>query len=132
MVVTIDTSALLSVLVNEPHKQQIIKLTRGCTLQAPASLDAEVGNALSAMLKRNRITYEVALEVIHQFRLITISRVPIQISSALKLSDTFNIYAYDAYVLDCASANNTALLSLDKQLIVIARELQIPILEVPT
>jgi predicted nucleic acid-binding protein len=51
-------------------------------------------------------------------------------STLLKLVHTFNIYAYDAYVLDCAKQYQTPLLSLDKKMIDIAKKLQIITLEV--
>jgi len=42
----IDIFALLTVLLNEQHKPDIVEATKGHDLQAPFSLDAEVGNAL--------------------------------------------------------------------------------------
>ncbi len=130
MLITIDTSAILSVLVNEPHKTQIIQLTRDCDLQAPASLDAEIGNALSAMIKRNRLSLDKAQEIINQFNEIPIRRASIRLPQVMGLVHTFKIYAYDAYVLDCSRQYHTPLLSLDKRMIDIAKELQITTLEV--
>ncbi|MEX0660721.1 MAG: type II toxin-antitoxin system VapC family toxin [Balneolaceae bacterium] len=130
MLITIDTSALLAVLVNEPYKANIIELTRESDLQAPASLDAEVGNALSAMIKRNRISASDAEEVIIQYEKIPIRRTQIRLAHAIELAATFNIYAYDAYVLDCAKQYQTPLLSLDKRMVEFAKRLQITTLEV--
>lgn len=130
MVITIDTSALLAVLVNEPHKKQIVQVTRECDLQSPSSLDAEIGNALSAMIKRNRISLKTAVDIIRQFSQIPLRRTSIRIPEAVELADAFDIYAYDGYVLDCARQYRTPLLSLDKKMIETARQLQITILEV--
>lgn len=129
MLITIDTSALLAVLVNEKHKNTIIRITQGCNLQAPESLDAEVGNALSAMLKRNRISINNSWDIIKQFGLIPIRRTSLRLNQAVKLANKFGIYAYDAYVLDCAIQYQTPLLSLDKKMIEIAKQLQISVLE---
>ncbi len=130
MLLTIDTSALLAVLVNEPHKAKIVELTIQSDLQAPASLDAEIGNALSAMIRRGRISGMNAQKVIRQFTRIPIRRTVIRLSEALDLAAELNIYAYDAYVLDCARQFHTPLLSLDQKMITLAQQLQITTLEV--
>ena len=127
---TIDTSALLAVLVNEPHKNRIVELTINRYLQAPASLDAEVGNALSAMIRRNRISSKNAQQVIREFAQIPIRRTAIRLAEALDLAAEFNICAYDAYMLDCARQYHTPLLSLDLKMIALAQELHITTLEV--
>ena len=132
MLITIDTSALLAVLVNEPSKAKVIELTKETDLQAPASLDAEVGNALSAMIKRNRISASDAEKVINQFENIPIRRTELRLAAAVELAAAYNIYAYDAYVLDCAKQYRTPLLSLDRKMIESAEQLQITTLEVPT
>ena len=52
MYVTIDTSALIAVIGNEESKKEIIKVTKGYSLCAPKSVHWEIGNAFSAMFKR--------------------------------------------------------------------------------
>lgn len=130
MVITIDTSALLAVLLNEEHKREIIKATKGHDLQAPKSLDAEVGNALSAMFKRDRLSMEEAFDVVNQFKEIPIRRTKLRLQEALRMANKYSIYAYDAYVLDCAQQYHTPLLSLDSKLVEVANELEIRLLEV--
>ena len=56
MALVVDTSVILAVVLNEPTKAVLIRLTTGADLIAPLSLHWEIGNALSAMLKRKRIT----------------------------------------------------------------------------
>ncbi len=130
MILTIDTSALLAVLVNEPHKAKILELTKESDLQAPVSLDAEIGNAMSAMIKRDRISVRDAQKVIQQYTRIPIRRIAIRLDEALTLAADLNIYAYDAYVLDCARQFHTPLLSLDRKMNQLARQLKITTLEV--
>ncbi len=130
MKVTIDTSAVLAVLLNESSRDIILKITVGAELIAPESIDAEIGNALSAMLKRGRITSEIAQEVVDQYQLIHIRRSLIRINPSLQLSTELNIYAYDAYVLDCAMQFKSTLLSLDTKMIQVAKYLNIPTMEV--
>jgi len=55
--------------LNDQHKTEIINLTKGYDLQAPETLNAEIGNALSAMFKRERLTLSQAEEVLKQFNL---------------------------------------------------------------
>ena len=130
MKVTIDTSAVLAVLLNESSRDVLLKITVGAELIAPESIDAEIGNALSAMLKRGRITSEIAQEVVDQYQLIHIRRSLIRINPSLQLSTELNIYAYDAYVLDCAMQFKSTLLSLDTKMIQVAKYLNIPTMEV--
>jgi predicted nucleic acid-binding protein len=53
----------------------------------------------------------------------------IDIFQALKLAIDFNIYAYDAYFLQCAINQSCPLLTLDKGMKKVAKELNIKILE---
>ena len=53
MDIVIDTSALLAVIVAEPERDKIVKLTSGHTLIGPGSISWEIGNAFSAMLKQS-------------------------------------------------------------------------------
>ena len=47
-----DTNIFLAIALNEPEKEQIIQLTSGVNIIAPEILPYEIGNALSAMIKR--------------------------------------------------------------------------------
>ena len=61
MRLAVDTSVIIAVIGNEPEKPALIAATQGYDLVAPRSLPWELGNAFSAMLKRNRITFFAAL-----------------------------------------------------------------------
>ncbi len=56
MEIVIDTSVFLAVALNEPEKAGLIKLTEGAELVAPQVMPYEAANALSAMVRRQRIT----------------------------------------------------------------------------
>ncbi len=56
MKIIADTNTFLAVVLYEPERDSIIKLTVGHELIAPEVLPFEIGNALSAMLKRKKIT----------------------------------------------------------------------------
>lgn len=130
MKITVDTSTILAVLLNETSRDSILRKTVGAELLAPESIDGEVGNALSAMLKRGRISPDVAKKVVDHYQLIHIRRCLIRINPSLELSTDLNIYAYDAYVLDCAMQYKSKLLSLDAKMIQVAKYLNVPILEI--
>jgi len=55
-----DTNIFLAVALNEPEKDSIIELTFDTAAVAPEILPYEIGNALSAMIKRKQITDEEA------------------------------------------------------------------------
>ncbi|MEM0962472.1 MAG: type II toxin-antitoxin system VapC family toxin [Bacteroidota bacterium] len=127
MLLTVDTSAVLAVAVGESTKSAIVEATRGADLIAPDSLPAEVGNALSAMYKRQRITLEQSIGVLAAVRAIPVRFHPIDLERALTLCDQLGIYAYDAYVLDCARATDAPLVTLDNGLRTAARQAGITI-----
>jgi predicted nucleic acid-binding protein len=83
MLVTVDTSVIIAIIFNEPHKDELIGLTRGKELIAPESLMSEMGNALSAMLRRDRISLDDALGAFTVFQQIPVRTIPIDMKSVL-------------------------------------------------
>ena len=130
MDIVIDTSAIVAVIFNEPERKAIIKKTTGQTLIGPGSISWEIGNAFSAMFRQGRLTLEEALRGLQIFEQIPLRYISTDFSNTLKIAKQAKIYAYDAYFLDCAIRYNTPLLTLDKQLIDVAKALNVAILEV--
>ncbi len=130
MPIVIDTSALIAVIVNEPERTNIIHISRGNTLIGPGSIPWEIGNAFSAMFKQNRINLEQACQGIEIFESIPIRYIQPNFVRVLSISQEENMYAYDAYFIDCALKQNSPLLSLDKKLKEIATKFNIEVLEV--
>ena len=128
--VVVDASVLIAVIVNEKQKPALIKITHEADLIAPASIHWEIGNAFSAMLKRQRITIKQAIQAIKVYQQIPLRFVEVDLSEALELAEELNIYAYDAYLLRCASKYRAPLLTLDEQLIRLAPQKGVKILEV--
>lgn len=124
-----DTNVFLAVTLDEPEKDRIIQLTSGLDAIAPELLPYEIGNALSAMIKRKQITRDEALSTQIAVSLIPIRLISIDIQQALKLAIEFNIYAYDAYFLQCARAMSCPLITLDKRMKKVAIKLNIEVLE---
>ena len=122
MRIVVDTSAIIAVIAGEPEKAKLIELTKDATIVAPPSIDWEIGNAFSAMLKRSRINLEQAIESIEVYQEIVLDIVDIDLKEAVRLAGKFNIYAYDAYILQCAIEHKLPLISLDKRLIDVAKK----------
>ncbi len=130
MRIAVDTSTIIAVIAGEAEKPKLIELTQDATIVAPPSIDWEVGNAFSAMLKRSRITLEQAIEAIAVYQQIPLEIVEISLQEAVRLAGKFNIYAYDAYILQCAIEQDLPLISLDHNLIRIAKHAGIRTIEV--
>jgi len=130
MNIVVDTSVIIAVITNEKHKKRLIQITKDRDLIAPSSLHWEIGNAISAILKRNRITLEQAKIAIGYYLQIPIRYVDVKLESAIEICMKENIYAYDAYFIECALMQKAPLLSLDNKLIEIAKILGVKIIEV--
>jgi predicted nucleic acid-binding protein len=129
MKIIADTNTFIAVALNEPEKDVIICLTQGHSLIAPEVLPFEIGNALTAMMKRGSLKAD---EIILAWN--TVQKIPVDlrrsdIKAALNIATQHNIYAYDAYFLECALNLHSPLLTLDQRMKGIAREMGIKIME---
>ncbi len=86
MDIVIDTSAIIAVIVDEPERERIIDLTKGNTLIGPGSIPWEIGNAFSAMFKRNRLSLEEAKRGIEIFNKIPVRYIEPDFANALSIS----------------------------------------------
>jgi predicted nucleic acid-binding protein len=130
MKIVVDTSTVIAVIAGEPEKAKLIELTQDATIVAPPSIDWEIGNAFSAMLKRSRITLEQAIEALEIYKEIPLEIMDIDLKAAVRLAGQFNVYAYDAYILQCALEHNLPLISLDQNMIALAKRVGIQVIEV--
>ncbi len=128
--IVVDTTVIVAVITNEASKAQIIDATLDATLVAPSSLNVEIGNAFSRMFKRQRIGIEAAERALESYFKIPIVSVDIDLPSAVRLSNRLNIYAYDAYVIDCAMKRDVPLISLDSGLLEACRRAKVKFIEV--
>ena len=129
MKITADTNTFIAVALNEPEKDRIIRLTEGNDLIAPDVLPFEIGNALTAMMKKNALKKEEVASAWDVVQHIPVDLRHTDIKSALNIAIKFNIYAYDAYFLECADKLRSPLLTLDLGMQRVAREIGITILE---
>ena len=130
MLVTIDTSIVMAVLLEEQSKKAIVAQTQGAQLQAPPSLLWEVGNALSSLMRRKILTSHEASSAIAVFERIPIRFAEIELGSVVELLARHSMWAYDAYVVECAKKYRTPLMTLDKDQSRIAVEEGVEIIEV--
>jgi predicted nucleic acid-binding protein len=129
MRITADTNTFIAVALNEPEKDRIIQLTEGNDLIAPDVLPFEIGNALTAMMKNSTLKKEEVASAWEVVQHIPVDLRDTDIKSALNIAIKFNIYAYDAYFLECADRLRSPLLTLDLGMQRVAREIGITILE---
>jgi len=130
MYITIDPSALIAVIGNEASKQSIVDLTANCSLYAPASVHWEIGNAFSSMFESQKLDIRRAQQALTVYSGIPIKFVDVPLEATLEISKAQNIYAYDAYLIQCAQQTSTSLLTLDNGLKSVAQQVGVHVLEV--
>ncbi len=129
MKIIADTTTFIAVALNEPEKARIIQLTEGHDLIAPDVLPFEIGNALTAMMKKSVLKKGELTSAWEAVQQIPVDLRQTDIKSALEIAAKFNIYAYDAYFLECADSLRSPLLTLDRGMKGIAKGMGITILE---
>lgn len=129
MIIIADTNTFIAVALNEPEKGMIIRLTEGHDLVAPEVLPFEIGNALTAMMKRNVLKAGEVILAWDIVQHIPVDLRRIDIGAALNIAIQYNIYAYDAYFLECALDLRSPLLTLDRQMKGIAQKIGIQVME---
>lgn len=130
MEVTVDTSVLMAVILNEPSKGRLLRATRGAELVSPPVLPWEIGNALTSLLKRRQIDGLQARAALSAFQPIPVRLAEVDIESAVEMAREHDMYAYDAYFLECARRYRTRFLSIDRVQCQIASSLGIEVIEV--
>lgn len=81
------------------------------------------------MAKRNILEKRDLLSAWKMVQRIPVELRQVDIESALEIALEFNIYAYDAYFLECAVSSRGTLLTLDRSIQRVAADIGIPILE---
>ncbi len=130
MNLVVDTSVIMAVLLNEHSKPKLIHLTRGKVLIAPPLLHWEIGNALSALHKRRKITANQFADILASYRKIPLKMIDVDLLETVVIAAKHNIYAYDAYFLECAMQMRAPLLTLDDELKKTAEKIGIETVEI--
>ena len=127
MEIVSDASAFLAVVLDETDRKWVIEKTADLALISPEILPYEIANALTAMKKKGRLTDREALKAFNITQRIPVKLVPIRIYDALKLAIRFNIYAYDAFYIQCCLEAKLPLVSLDARMGEVAKSLSIKV-----
>jgi len=130
MDIVVDTSVIIAVIANEPEKEALVELTTGASLIAPRSVHWEIGNAFSAMLRRERVKLEQTIQAVRLYQRIPIRFVDVELEESLKIANMLGIHAYDAYLIRCALKYKSPLISLDRKLVSAAKKMKARVLEV--
>ena len=129
MRIVADTNAFLAVALNEPERSRIVEMTVGHDLIAPEVLPFEVGNALTAMMKRGALRPGEVVAAWDAVQTIAVGLRATDMRAALGIAAQFGIYAYDACFLECALSLRLPLLTMDGGMKRVARSLGIQVLE---
>ncbi len=129
MNIVADTNIFIAAALDEPEKGGIVRRTKGHALVAPDVLPFELGNALTAMMRKGILRKEEMIAAWDIVQQIPVDLRPTNVRSALQIAARFHIYAYDAYFLECAGRMRCPLLTLDSGMKRIAGELGMIILE---
>jgi len=129
MEIVADASAFLAVVLNESDRDWVIHKTTGRSMVSPEVLPYEIGNALIAMERKGRLNDREILRAFDLTQRIAVRLVSVKIHEAIKIAVRFNIYAYDAYYLQCCIENKLSLISLDDRMCDIAGRLGIKVVE---
>ena len=124
-----DTNILVAVAMNEPEKPWLVEVTKDCQLMAPTVLPFEIGNALSALVKRKILQVDQVSNAWDSLVRIPVELVEFDVRAGLLLAARNGIYAYDGYYLQCAIESSCPLLTLDQRMKQIAVNIGIEVVE---
>ena len=122
-----DASTFLAVVLDEVHREWVIERTSGCAMVAPEVLPYEIANALIAVKRKGRLNEREALKAFVISQRIAVRLLPVRIHDAMKIAVKFNIYAYDAFYLQCCIETKLPLISLDSRMCEVAKNLAIKV-----
>jgi predicted nucleic acid-binding protein len=129
MEIVSDASAVLAVALNERDREWVIEKTSGYSIVSPEVLPYEIGNALIAVRRKGHLNDKEILQAFSILQRIAVRLVPVEIHAAMKIAMRFNIYAYDAYYLQCCIENKLPLISLDDRMCDVAKSLTIKVVK---
>ncbi|MDR0758503.1 MAG: type II toxin-antitoxin system VapC family toxin [Treponema sp.] len=124
----LDASAIMAIILNEPNKDVVIKLTKGSTLLSTEMISYEIGNALISLYKRHKLRETEIIEAYNSFKKIPIRSLDVDMEKVFKISCKYKIYAYDAYYLEVAKRLRLPLITFDIPMQNIALDMNIIVL----
>jgi predicted nucleic acid-binding protein len=128
MEIIMDACAIMAIIIKNPERDLVIKLTQGAEMVSPDMLPYEIANALTKMMKMKIIEKEGMLNAFSYFKKISIKTIDINFENALEIAWEYKVYAYDACYLEAAKRLNLPLLTFDHNMIKVGKSLGINIL----
>jgi predicted nucleic acid-binding protein len=128
MDVLLDASAIMAIVLNEPNKDIVIRLTKGSTLLSSEMIPYEIGNALISLYKSHKLMEKEVIEAYNCFTKIPIRSLNVNMEKALEISCKYRIYAYDAYYLEIAKRLKLPLITFDISMKNVALDMSITVL----
>ena len=116
-VISWEPGSIFGAAAGEPEKSKLVRMTKGTALLTPASMKWEIGNALSVMFKKKRMTLHEAKKVWDICMDIPLQYVDVDPIRSLEISFEGDLYAYDAYMIACCLERKAPLLTLDRVLL---------------
>ena len=77
------------------------------------------------MARRGRLPFDLAAKAIGIYQSIAIRFIAVDLTTSLSIASEHRLYAYDAYLLECAKARRAPLLTLDRALARVAAKMTI-------
>jgi predicted nucleic acid-binding protein len=127
MEIVSDANVFLAVALNEHDRDWVIEKTAGLSIVSPEILPYEIGNALVGITRKGRLNEQDIIRAFGISQEIAVKLVPVKVYEAIKIAIQYNVYAYDAYYLQCCVENNLPLISLDARMCKAARAIGITV-----
>ena len=129
MEIVLDASAIIAVIADEPEADMILEHSQDAIFVSPNVISFEIVNSLSRMLKKGLINdHSKMVDLINSFQQLPIKLFNNNLENVIQIVWDHKIYAYDAFYLETAKSLNIPLLTLDKEMKKIGKDLGINIL----
>jgi predicted nucleic acid-binding protein len=122
---------VLAVLLGEASRGALIRATEGATLVGAPSLPWDVANALTAAVRRRRLTPSQLRTAWTSYTRIPVRLADIDVPRALDVAVSRHLAACDACVLEAARGEGAPLVALDPSLLRAAHAAGVQVLELP-
>lgn len=129
MKVVIDACVVIAVVLDEPERAWAIEATKEGLASAPRSFPFKIGNALTSLVKRRRLSPDGMQAAWMASSAFKVTLRDIDIGAALRVAAANNLYAYDAYLLQCAIETKSKLVTLDRRMAAVGRTLGLDVME---
>jgi predicted nucleic acid-binding protein len=128
MNILLDASAIMAIILNEPNKDIVIRLTKGSTILSPEIISYEIGNALISLYKRHKLRENEVIDAYNSFKKIPVRSLDVNVEKSLEISCKYRVYAYDAYYLETAKRLKLPLITFDISMKNVALDMNITVL----